>query len=335
MPAGQKHIVWMHDIGMDDVAQVGGKNASLGELIRSVVPQGVRVPKGFCVTASAYYYFLKQTGLDIFIAKTLDGLNTQNLKELARCGKLIRDAIRTTPLPADLEKSVVDAYARMESEYGKNADVAVRSSATAEDLPGASFAGEHETYLGIRGAHDVATATVWAMASLFTNRAISYRTDKGFAHTKVALSVGVQKMVRSDTGASGVMFTVDTESGFRDLVLINATWGLGELIVQGHVTPDEYLVMKSKIGKTSSPIIEKKLGIKNKKMQYALHKKGVIQTKTVKTTRKERGSFVLRGSNQRDRRDHGKQSGSSHVSRSLYCHTRVATRLRKDAVGKA
>ena len=181
----------------------------------------------------------------------------------------------------------------MEKQYGGNTDVAVRSSATAEDLPGASFAGEHETYLGIRGAHEVVTAVVWAMASLFTDRAISYRADKGFAHTKVALSVGVQKMVRSDTGASGVMFSVDTESGFRDIVLINATWGLGELIVQGHVTPDEYLVMKSKIGKVASPIIGRTLGVKNKKMQYAQHKKGVIQTKTVKTTRKERESFVL------------------------------------------
>lgn len=283
----------MRDIGMDDVAQVGGKNASLGELIRTVVPQGVRVPEGFCVTASAYYYFLKETGLDIFIAKTLDGLNTKDFKELSRCGKLVRDAIRSKPLPTRLERAIIDAYKKMEGEYGKNVDVAVRSSATAEDLPGASFAGEHETYLGIRGAKGVVTATVWAMASLFTDRAISYRTDKGFAHTKVALSVGVQKMVRSDTGASGVMFTVDTESGFRDLVLINATWGLGELIVQGHVTPDEYLVMKSKIGKVKSPIIGKTLGVKNKKMQYALHKKGIIQTKTVKTTKKERESFVL------------------------------------------
>src|SRR3989344_6147027 len=150
--ANEKHIVWMRDISMDDVAQVGGKNASLGELVRSVVPQGVRVPKGFCVTASAYYYFLKQTGLDIFIAKTLSGLNTQNLKELARCGKLVRDAMRSTPLPTRLERAVIDAYGKMEKEYGKNVDVAVRSSATAEDLPGASFAGEHETYLNIRGA---------------------------------------------------------------------------------------------------------------------------------------------------------------------------------------
>src|SRR3989338_7802610 len=287
------HILWMKDIGMEDVAQVGGKNASLGELIRSVVPKGVRVPQGFCVTAEAYYYFLKETGLDTFIATTLDGLNTRNFKELARCGKLVRDAIRKTPLPTRLERAIIDAYVKMEKEYGKNTDVAVRSSATAEDLPGASFAGEHETYLGIRGAHDVATATVLAMASLFTDRAISYRTDKGFAHTKVALSVGVQKMVRSDTGASGVMFTVDTESGFKDVVLINAVWGIGELIVQGEITQDEFLVLKSSIGKVQSPIIGKTLGVKNKKMQYAHGRKGVIQTKTVKTTVAEQSGFVL------------------------------------------
>src|SRR3989338_4762018 len=191
MATNEKYIVWMRDIGMDDVAQVGGKNASLGEMIRSVAPQGVRVPEGFCVTAAAYYYFLKQTGLDIFIVKTLDGLNTKNLTQLARRGKLVRDKIRSTQLPTDLEKRIIAAYAEMEKQYGDNADVAVRSSATAEDLPGASFAGEHETYLGIRGGKEVATAVVWAMASLFTDRAISYRADKGFAHTKVALSVGV------------------------------------------------------------------------------------------------------------------------------------------------
>ncbi|MDP2655913.1 MAG: phosphoenolpyruvate synthase, partial [bacterium] len=289
----RSHILWMKDVGMDDVAQVGGKNASLGELIRTVVPQGVRVPEGFCVTADAYYYFLNQTGLKGFIAKTLDGLDTRNFGDLSRRGKKVREAIHATPLPQDLENKIVRAYEQMEKQYGKNTDVAVRSSATAEDLPGASFAGEHETYLGIRGTKDVIQAVVWAMASLFTDRAISYRADKGFAHTKVALSVGVQKMVRSDTGASGVMFTVDTESGFKDIVLINATWGLGELIVQGHVTPDEYLVMKSKISKVKNPIIEKKIGVKNKKMQYALHKKGIIQTKTVKTTKKEQESFVL------------------------------------------
>ncbi|MDP1690242.1 MAG: phosphoenolpyruvate synthase [bacterium] len=287
------HILWMKDIGMDDVAQVGGKNASLGELIRSVEPKGVRVPHGFCVTAEAYYYFLKETGLDVFIAKTLDGLNTRNFKELSRCGKLVRDAMRSTPLPVRLARAITDSYEKMEKQYGKDTDVAVRSSATAEDLPGASFAGEHETYLNIRGAHDVTRAVVWAMASLFTDRAISYRADKGFAHTKVALSVGVQKMVRSDKGASGVMFTVDTESGFRDLVLINAVWGLGELIVQGHVTPDEYLVMKSNIGKVTNPLISKTLGVKNKKMLYASGKTGVIQTKIVNTSAAEQNRFVL------------------------------------------
>jgi pyruvate,water dikinase len=289
----KKYILWMHDIGMDDVPQVGGKNASLGELIRSVAPKGVRVPKGFCVTADAYYYFLKQTGLDIFIAKTLDKLDSKNFKELARCGKLVRDAIRKTPMPADLAQAIKESYTQMEKEYGKNVDVAVRSSATAEDLPGASFAGEHETYLGIRGASDVVEAVIWAMSSLFTDRAISYRADKGFEHTKVALSVGVQKMVRSDSGASGVMFTVDTESGFRDLVLINAVWGLGEMIVQGHVTPDEYLVMKSRIDNAKSPIIGKKLGVKNKKMLYALRKGGIKQTKVVPTTAHEQAHFVL------------------------------------------
>jgi phosphoenolpyruvate synthase len=242
------HILWMRDIGMDDVSQVGGKNASLGEMIRTLVPQGVRVPEGFCVTADAYYYYLKETGLDIFIEKTLEGLNTKNLKELSRCGKLVRDEMRKTPLPEDLKQAIVAAYWQMEKQYGKDTDVAVRSSATAEDLPGASFAGEQETYLNIRGSEAVVRAAIWTMASLFTDRAISYRADKGFDHMKVALSVGVQKMVRSDKGASGVMFSVDTESGFRDVVVINATYGLGEMIVQGHVTPDEYLVSKSRIG---------------------------------------------------------------------------------------
>ena len=211
-------------------------------------------PNGFCVTADAYYYFLKQTGLDIFIAKTLDGLNTQNLKELARCGKLVRDAIRATPLPADLEKEIVDVVC---DRWKKNTE-RIRTSRCAPARPPRTCRAPHSPantrpILNIRGAEGCRAAVVWAMASLFTDRAISYRADKGFAHTKVALSVGVQKMVRSDTGASGVMFTVDTESGFRDLVLINAVWGLGELIVQGHVTPDEYLVMKSKIGKVKSP----------------------------------------------------------------------------------
>jgi len=287
------HILWMDKISMDDVSQVGGKNASLGELIRDLVPQGVRVPGGFCVTASAYYYYLKETGLDDFIEKTLRGLNTKNLSELSRCGKLVRETMRKTPLPEELEKEIIAAYAQMEKKYGKGVDVAVRSSATAEDLPGASFAGEQETYLNIRGAKDVVRATVWTISSLFTDRAISYRADRGYDHMKIALSVGVEKMVRSDKGASGVMFTVDTESGFRDLVLINAVWGIGEMIVQGRVTPDEYLVSKSRIDKVKNPIIGKALGKKDKKMLYANGKSGVIQTKVVNTSVAERNSFVL------------------------------------------
>ncbi|MEK7144438.1 MAG: phosphoenolpyruvate synthase [Patescibacteria group bacterium] len=287
------HILWMQDIGMDNVAQVGGKNASLGEMIQTLTPKGVRVPGGFCVTAAAYYYYLKKTGLDVFIKTTLKGLNTRNLKELSRCAKLIREKMRATPLPTDLEKEISKAYAQMEKQYGKNTDVAVRSSATAEDLPGASFAGEQETYLNIRGEKDVVRAAIWTMASLFTDRAISYRADRGFDHMKIALSVGVQKMVRSDLGASGVMFTVDTESGFRDVVVVNATYGLGEMIVQGHITPDEYLVMKSKIGVVKSPIIWKKIGINTKKMIYATGRSAVQQTKVVATPEVDAKRFVL------------------------------------------
>ncbi|MFA6502992.1 MAG: phosphoenolpyruvate synthase [Candidatus Paceibacterota bacterium] len=286
-------ILWFKDIGMDDVGRVGGKNASLGELIRELEPKGVRIPHGFAVTADAYYHYLKETGLDTFIEETLKGLNTKNLKELARCGKLVREKMRATPLPADLASAIGEAYERMEKQYGKETDVAVRSSATAEDLPGASFAGEQETYLNIRGTKDVIRAAVWTMASLFTDRAISYRADRGFDHMKVALSVGVQKMVRSDKGASGIMFTVDTESGFRDVVVVNATYGLGELIVQGHVTPDEYLVSKSRIGKVKSPIIWKKMGTNTKKMIYASGRSAVQQTKVIATPLRDTERFVL------------------------------------------
>ncbi|MDE1965663.1 MAG: phosphoenolpyruvate synthase [Patescibacteria group bacterium] len=288
-----KFILWFDEISMDNVPQVGGKNASLGELIRAVEPKGVRIPHGFAVTAAAYFHYLEETGLDVFIERTLKGLDTKDLKELSRSGKLIREKMRATPLPKDLEKKITDAYARMEKLYGKDTDVAVRSSATAEDLPGASFAGEQETYLNIRGGRDVVRAAVWTMASLFTDRAISYRADRGFDHMKVALSVGVQKMVRSDKGASGVMFTVDTENGFKDVVVVNATYGLGEMIVQGHVTPDEYLVSKSRIGKVKSPIIWKKIGTNRKKMIYATGRDAVEQTKVVPTPEADTRRFVL------------------------------------------
>ncbi len=294
MIRSKKLTLKYEEITIKDVPLVGGKNASLGEMIRYLTPLGVRIPSGFVVTASAYRYFLKNakvkgTGksLESFIKQALKGLDTKNLSDLARRGKSVRETMRNTELPADLRREIRKGYKDLERRYGKNSDVAVRSSATAEDLPGASFAGEHETYLNIRGADEVIEAVRAAMASLFTDRAISYRVDKGFDHFKVALSAGVQKMVRSDRGASGVMFTVDTESGFRDLVIINGSWGLGEMIVQGEVTPDEFLVFKK-----TGAIIGKKLGVKNRKMIYSSGR-GIKNTKIVRADEREQQSFVL------------------------------------------
>ncbi len=294
----------MDSVGIKDVAQVGGKNASLGEMLQTLKPKGINIPSGFIVTATAYQHFLKTTGLQKTIKTALKGLDTKDLKNLSSRGKIVRDMIKEKEFPSDLKREIIKGYKAMEKKYGGNVDVAVRSSATAEDLPGASFAGEHETYLGIRGTDDLMKATRAAMASLFTDRAISYRVDKGFDHFKISLSVGVQKMVRSDLGASGVMFTLDTESGFKDVVLINAVWGLGEMIVQGKVTPDEFLVWKKSAARSASahpekrsdeglPIISKKLQIKDEKMIYAKHTTGVKATKVIPCTPKEKHSFVI------------------------------------------
>src|SRR3990167_1616719 len=301
-------IKQLKDVGIKDVSEVGGKNASLGEMIQNLAPKGVKIPGGFIVTASAYKYFINKTlianresknlSLKKFIKEILKELNTKNLKDLAKRGKIIRETIKKSEFPSDLRQEIVTAYRNMEDEYGKNADVAVRSSATAEDLPGASFAGEHETYLNIRGDKEVLKAVKSAMASLFTDRAISYRVDKGFNYFKIALSVGIQKMVRSDLGCSGVMFTLDTESGFKDVVLINGSWGLGEMIVQGKVTPDEFLVFKPILRtldvKKLTPIIDKKLGVKNRKMVYSEGRGiNIKNTKTKNTSQKEKESFIL------------------------------------------
>jgi len=308
----QNFIKKFDDTRIEDVGEVGGKNASLGEMISQLAAKGVNIPNGFSVTATAYRYFLenskfknqksklqtKNQNLKDFIKENLTGLNTKNLTDLARRAKLVREAIKSATFPTDLRDSIISAYKEMESIYGKNVDVAVRSSATAEDLPGASFAGEHETFLNIRGAENVLKAVRAAMASLFTDRAISYRVDKGFDHFQVALSIGVQKMVRSDLGCSGVMFTLDTESGFKDTVLINGSWGLGEMIVQGEVTPDEFIIYKPKLGQPLlKPIIGKKLGVKNKKMVYGSGKAqlhgNIKTTKIVSTSQEEKESFVL------------------------------------------
>lgn len=280
----QEYIKLFEEIDIDDVSEVGGKNASLGEMIQSFKGTDINIPSGFVVTASAYKHFLSQTGLDQYIKEQLQNLDTRNLRDLAKRGENIREKIKSTEFPEDLTKEIEEALEIAEKRYGKGADFAVRSSATAEDLPGASFAGEHETFLNVRGKENILREIRAAMASLFTNRAISYRVDKGFDHLKVYLSVGIQKMVRSDIGCSGVMFTLDTESGFKDVVLINASWGLGEMIVQGEVTPDEFLVFKK-----TEAIIEKKLGGKVRKMIYGEDK----PTKIIETSQKEKESFTL------------------------------------------
>ncbi len=282
-----KFIKQLKNVGIKDVPEVGGKNASLGEMIKYLSPKGVKIPGGFVVTATAYRHFLKKTGLDKFIKKTLQGLNTENLADLARRGKTIREAIKNAELPNNLKKEIVKNYQLMEKEYGINVDVAVRSSATAEDVPEASFAGQHETFLNIQRSENLLKAVRACFASLFKDRAISYRVDKGFSHFEVALSVGIEKMVRSDLDSSGVIFTLDTESGFPNIVLINGSWGLGEMIVQGEVIPDEFLVFKK-----TRAIINKQLGVKSQKMIYSTGR-GIKKTRITPTSQKEKESFVL------------------------------------------
>src|SRR5689334_2854689 len=230
------------DITIDDVPTVGGKNASLGEMFRELAAKGVKVPDGFAVTADAYRRFLRENELDGRISSFLAGLDTGNIGDLSRRGALVRDAILSATLPPDLVAATTEAYARLGGGTPHPPDVAVRSSATAEDLPDASFAGQQETYLNVQGVENVLDAVRRVFASLYNDRAIAYRVHKGFAHGDVAISAGVQRMVRSDVGAAGVMFTMDTESGFRDVVFITSSYGLGETVVQGAVNPDEFYV---------------------------------------------------------------------------------------------
>ncbi|NTV44580.1 MAG: phosphoenolpyruvate synthase [Candidatus Yonathbacteria bacterium] len=262
-------VLWLKDVDNDDVALVGGKNASLGEMYKELVPEGIRIPNAFIVTAHAYNLFIKSTGLAEMIEKELKGLDTRNVALLQRKGKKIRNAFMRKRLPKVVVDEIKAAYKTLSREYDVRAtDVAVRSSATAEDLPGASFAGEHDTYLNIRGEEYVLRAVKSAFASLFTDRAISYRVDKGFKHTDVKLSVGIQKMVRSDKACSGVMFTLDTETGFRNVVEISSAWGLGEMVVQGKVTPDEFLVFKPSLEAGKQAILRRIPGDKRSKMIY-------------------------------------------------------------------
>ncbi|MFA6139826.1 MAG: phosphoenolpyruvate synthase, partial [Hyphomicrobium sp.] len=286
------HILWFEDLSRADVARVGGKNASLGEMVRNLGTKGVHVPAGFATTANAYWQFIDASGLRDTIARSLEEL-AAGKATLAEVGDTIRHAILRGAWPHDIEQALKSAYAELCRRAGKaNADVAVRSSATAEDLPEASFAGQQESFLNIRGEAMLLDACRRCYASLFTDRAISYRQAKGFEHMKVALSVGVQLMVRSDLGGAGVMFSIDTETGFDRVVLINAAWGLGESVVQGTVDPDEYQVFKPLLATPgAAPIVEKKLGTKKQKMVYAAE--GARATQNVATSDAERITFVL------------------------------------------
>jgi pyruvate,water dikinase len=279
---------WFEELTINDVPSVGGKNASLGEMIRTLGEKGVNVPGGFAVTAYAYKYTIEKAGVDKKIREILSDLNTHDVKNLAERGEKIRKLIKNTPLPAELEQDIRNHYKEMEKRYGENCDVAVRSSATAEDLPDASFAGQQETYLNVRGEEELLEKVKECFASLFTNRAISYRVDKGFDHFSVYLSVGVQKMVRSDLASSGVMFSIDTESGFKDAVYITGAYGLGENVVQGAVNPDQFYVFKPTLKNGSKPILEKKVGTKEKRMIYG--DKGTINKEVSK---EEQQQFVI------------------------------------------
>ena len=290
MEKKDRFILWFDEIGIEDVSLVGGKNASLGEMYRFLKGK-VPVPNGFAITATAYNFFIERTKLKDKIAETLKRLNTKNMNSLADKGHRIRSMIRNAEIPYELRTEIIASYERLCKEYGPNADVAVRSSATAEDLPDASFAGQQESYLNIRGADDLIDACLKCFSSLFTNRAISYRADKKFDQFSIALSIVVQKMVRSDKACSGVMFTIDTESGFRDAVVINAGYGLGENIVKGFINPDQYIVFKPTLKQGFKPLISKKLGAKEMRLVYTVE--GNAFTKNSSVPQEEREKFCL------------------------------------------
>ena len=287
----KQFVLWFNEIGMKDVPLVGGKNASLGEMYQNLIKKGINIPNGFAVTSHAYWHFLKEAKIDKKIKKVLSTLDPKNIRDLAKRGYQIRQIILQAELPEDLKKEITENYKKLCKIYGPNTDVAVRSSSTAEDLAQASFAGQQETYLNIRGNHALLDAVKKCIASLFTNRAISYREDMGFGHLKIALSVGIQEMVRSDKASAGVMFSCDTESGFPDVVVINSSWGLGENVVKGRVNPDEFYVFEKTLKKGFKPIISKKLGSKETKLIYTLE--GARSTKNVPVPKEEQEKFTL------------------------------------------
>jgi pyruvate,water dikinase len=287
-----KYIRWFDETSIEDVPLVGGKNASLGEMYRELTPKGVKIPNGFSVTADGYWHVLTAGGIIEKLKQTLEGLDTENVTELAKRGKIARDLILGAGIPDDLWQEIKTGYDRLCEQYGENTDVAVRSSATAEDLPTASFAGQQESYLNIRGYPALRDACVRCIASLFTDRAISYRVINHFDHFKVALSIGIMKMVRSDLASSGVMFTLDTETGFKEVVFITGSYGLGENIVQGQVNPDEFYVFKPTFREGYKPIIEKNLGDKEIKMIYGQGGSKML-TRNVEVPEADRSRFCI------------------------------------------
>ncbi len=294
---GHKHekefILWFEEIFIEDVAMVGGKNASLGEMYQKLTSKGVVVPNGFAITSYAYKHLLKTAGIEKAIQETLSDLDTHDLHNLQERGEKVRNIIRHAEFPDDLREAILTAYKKMEEQYGPVVDVAVRSSATAEDLPDASFAGQQESYLNIKGPEALIDACRRCFASLFTNRAISYRHDKGFGQFDVYLSIAVQKMVRSDSASSGVIFSIDTESGFEDAVFLTGAWGLGENVVQGAVNPDEYYVYKPTLKEGKRPIVSKKVGSKEIKMIYDDNPDTEEPVQNIQTTPEERAQYVI------------------------------------------
>ncbi len=294
MIKSQKNILWFREISSKDISLVGGKNASLGEMYRKLSKKGINIPDGFTLTSKAYWYFLKKNKINQNLKETFRKFNPQSLKSLQETGREARQLILKADFPEDLKKEILSAYQKLSRKYGaENVDVAVRSSGTCEDLPEASFAGQFETFLNISEEENLLKAIKKAFASLFNNRAIAYKEEKGFSHLKIALSVGVQKMIRSDLASSGVIFTLDTETGFQNVVLINSIYGLGEMIVKGMITPDEFFVFKPLLSPGQDnlykPIIVKNLGRKSKK--YIYNRKGGL--KEIKVSKGKQLKFSL------------------------------------------
>jgi pyruvate,water dikinase len=292
MPQERKFTLWFNEIRIEDVPSVGGKNASLGEMYQDLTSKGVKIPNGFATTSEAYWHFLNSTGILDKLKEIMSGLNKADVKDLAARGKRARELILESDLPEDLWMEIKEDYDKLGEEYGANPDVAVRSSATAEDLPTASFAGQQETFLNVRGYQDLKEACIKCYASLFMDRAISYRIDNGFDQFKVALSIGIMKMIRSDLASSGVIFTLDTETGFRDVIFITGAYGLGENVVQGAVITDEFYVFKPTFRKGFQPIIRKSLGEKKIKMIYGTGESKAL-TQNVEVPEEDRKRFCI------------------------------------------